>query len=290
MIHRTMIFNKVDLVEDLGLHYSSFEEKLPEPKTSYVEIVAGSDIDLTEANGNVSYGDGEHTLVFLSLAETEEERLGTRDKVLTLTNGRKAQYVLDWKGEAEFTGRCTTEVKHLTPLADLFTMTIRHSPYRSINEQLKHSLDERTMVESVNATTNKLRLTLDMSAPAMYTNLMVRVYRAARARYHGVNETGYVYDIDSGYVDCSTTGNTTLIQSSTKVTVAEKGFVLLVEFESENWWYAMPDEEAGDAMLSTSHATIDGDTVTLDDSWSLDADNYVSPNNDVRVWWTRRAF
>lgn len=262
MIHRSMTFDGVDLVEDLGLHYSSFDEKLPEPKTAYVDVVAGTDIDLTEANGVIAYGDGEHTLIFLSLADTEEERIETRNKVLSLTHGKRAQYFLSWR-QGAFTGRCVTTVRHLTPLADLFTLTIRRSPYSQFSGQvLEYATSE--------VAGNKLQLTFFMPAPATYS--LVRVYPTQAAVASGFDNT----------VDCPSAGMYTLLTGSKKPVTGSSHPVTLVY---SDWWAYLNDD--GDRIkLNTSHATISGDTVTLDNTWTLSTDNYKSPNVSGKVTYT----
>lgn len=265
MIHRSMTFNGVDLVEDLGLHYSSFDEKLPEPKTAYVDVVAGTDIDLTEANGIIAYGDGEHTLVFLSLEETEGDRIETMHRVLALTHGVSASYTLSWKGSS-YLGRCVTSVRHLTPLADLFTFTIRHRPFRTETTTLREHTDSVTY-------DNKLQFLFDLPAPSTYEAVRVHVSHEADATWYGSS------------AHYSTGGTYTLRDTRTNIT-----FPYPVTVKYPDWWFIVHSDTPESARLNTDHATIDGDDLTLDSTWTYAASNYASPEVEGWVIYDRRVF
>lgn len=128
MIHRTMTFDGTDLVNDLGLVYSSFSETLPVPKVNLVEIPYGTDIDITEALGPVAYGNGTHVLTFLVYGDTEAARLQRKDAAIALLHGKMATYTLSWQQGVTYTGRAKVDVTHLSETADVLTVTISRSP------------------------------------------------------------------------------------------------------------------------------------------------------------------
>lgn len=128
MIHRTMTFDGTDLVNDLGLVYSSFSETLPVPKVNLIEIPYGTDIDTTEALGPVTYGNGTHVLTFLVYGDTEAARLQKKDAAIALLHGKRATYTLSWQQGVRYTGRAKVDVTHLSETVDVLTVTISRSP------------------------------------------------------------------------------------------------------------------------------------------------------------------
>lgn len=121
---RTVTFNGTNLVTGTGLVYLSFSETLPTPKTSFVSVPYGSDIDLTEALGSVTYGTGTHVLTFLAYGATEAQRLSKVSAAVKLMHGKRASYSLSWQPNATYTGRAKVDVTHLFENADLLTVTI----------------------------------------------------------------------------------------------------------------------------------------------------------------------
>lgn len=128
MIDRTIVFDGTDLVDDLGLVYSSFSETLPVPKVNLVKIPYGTDIDITEALGSVAYGTGTHVLTFLVYGSTEAARLQKKDAAIALLHGKRATYTLSWQQGVAYTGRAKVDVRHLDETVDVLTVTITRSP------------------------------------------------------------------------------------------------------------------------------------------------------------------
>lgn len=131
MRERTLVFGGVDLVGDLGLVYSSFEEELPQPKLITVEIPGGADKDITEAVGPVAFHNGKHVLRFLLYRDTQADRLEAKRNALTRLHGKRDYYQLSWDAGYTYLGRCVVEVTHFTDNADLVKLTIDRYPWKT---------------------------------------------------------------------------------------------------------------------------------------------------------------
>lgn len=128
MIERDVTFNEIELVGDLGLIYSSFSETLPVPKVVMATIPYGTDLDLTESLGEITYGDGTHVFVFLCYGATEALRIAKKDATIALLHGQRSDYELSWQQGVTYNGRAKVDVTHLSELADLLTVTISYNP------------------------------------------------------------------------------------------------------------------------------------------------------------------
>ena len=130
MRERTVYVGSEDIRDKYGLVYSSFSEKVPEPKVNKVDIPGGSDLDITEAVGFVAYRNGTHELKFLLYSETQEGRLDAMRRLLGDLHGKYLEYSLSWVDGYTFKGRWTVTVEHRFESADLVTMTIDRYPWR----------------------------------------------------------------------------------------------------------------------------------------------------------------
>lgn len=128
---RYITFDGTNLKTAYGLQYSSFEEELPEPKVITVDIPAGLDLDITDALGVVGYHNGKHVLRFLLYGDTQAERLEKKRKLVALMHGKRASYTLSWDSGYTYTGRCKVSVEHLFDNADVVTIEIDRSPWKT---------------------------------------------------------------------------------------------------------------------------------------------------------------
>lgn len=114
------------------LRYVSFEEELPQSKVHKAEIVGGQDVDFTERLGSVQYTNGKHVLKFLLYQSTEAQRITRLNNLISALHGKRTDYRLSWLGgtssDPYFCGRFNVDVRHLTNLADLITITIDREP------------------------------------------------------------------------------------------------------------------------------------------------------------------
>jgi hypothetical protein len=128
---RYITFDGTNLKTAYGLQYSSFEEELPEPKIIKVDIPAGLDLDITDALGVVGYHNGTHTLKFLLYGDTQAERLERKQAIIAKLHGKRASYTLSWDSGYTYTGRAKVSVEHLFDNADLLTVEIDRSPWKT---------------------------------------------------------------------------------------------------------------------------------------------------------------
>lgn len=170
MRERSVTFNDGtytrDLVSDLGLVYSSFEEELPQPKVIKVEIPAGADLDITESVGRIAYHNGTHKFRFLLYGDTQQERLDKKREVLKRLHGKRGTYVLSWEPDYIYTGRWTADVKHFTDNADLFTFTVDRYPWK-VSEELTADINSHPVG------------TYMLSGSERYSDVSIRVRQAA---------------------------------------------------------------------------------------------------------------
>ena len=131
MRDRNLTFNGVDLRDTYGLIYSSFEEDMPEPKVIKVSIPAGLDLDITDSLGTIGMTNGRHVLKFLVYGETEADRLEVKRALMALLHGRRAAYELSWDEGYSYTGRAKLSFAHKTENADLITIDIDRSPWKT---------------------------------------------------------------------------------------------------------------------------------------------------------------
>lgn len=251
MIHRDLVFDGVSLVDDIGLIYSSFDEKLPQPKSEYVDAVAGTDIDLTEANGIIAYSDGTHTLKFASIGDTEQERLAKTRRLLTLAHGKRADYVLPWT-DTTYNGRCTVDVRHLSPLADLLTLEIKHSPYGTYSEEIVLELAST----SPTATYAQAELA-DFHKGDSYNSVTLTTGADGAYAIGSASSSGSYVTKSSGTIHLTTLEDTLLMDR-----------VLRVRYD--DWWWSLKDETEMVLHRGTNgHATIADGEVTLDNDWNF---------------------
>lgn len=130
MRERTVYIDGEDIRERYGLVYSSFSEQVPEPKVTKVEIPAGSDLDITEAVGQVAYHNGTHEFKFLLYGDTQPERLEQLRNLLGDIHGHYLEYELSWDANHSYKGRWKVEVDHKFDNADVVTMTVDRYPWR----------------------------------------------------------------------------------------------------------------------------------------------------------------
>ena len=130
MRERTIYIDGNDIREQYGLVYSSFSEKVPEPKVTKVEIPAGSDLDISEAVGFMAYHNGEHEFKFLLYGNTQPERLAQLKDLLGDIHGKYHEYVLSWDSDYIYKGRWKVTVDHKFDNADVVTMTVDRYPWR----------------------------------------------------------------------------------------------------------------------------------------------------------------
>lgn len=128
--NRYLVFGGTNLKEEYGLQYSSFEEELPEPKVVKIEIPGGTDIDVTDSLGAMAYSNGTHTLRFLLYGDTEAERLAKKRAIISKVHGVMADYQLSWE-DATYRGRGKVSVEHLFDNADLVTIEIDRTPWKT---------------------------------------------------------------------------------------------------------------------------------------------------------------
>lgn len=130
MHERDVTFNGTRLVQGIGLIYSNFEEVLPEPVTSYVQIVGGDAVDVSDSSGSMGYGMGTHVLTFLLNATDQADRLAKKSQIISLLHGKKANYTLSWVSGTTFNGRGAVQFEHLWDNIDVVTITITYkNPY-----------------------------------------------------------------------------------------------------------------------------------------------------------------
>lgn len=130
MRDRYLTFAGTNLKSEYGLHYSKFEETLPEPKIITADIPGGADIDLSEAVGSLGWKNGVHKLTFLLYGDTQAERLEKGRAVKSLLHGVRASYSLSWDPSYTYTGRAKVEIEHRTENSDLVTVTIDRAPWK----------------------------------------------------------------------------------------------------------------------------------------------------------------
>ena len=130
MRERTIYIDGNDIREQYGLVYSSFSEKVPEPKVTKVEIPAGSDLDITEAVGSVAYHNGTHEITFLLYGNTQAERVVQKQGVISAFNGPMIDYVLSWDGYS-YHGRSKVEIENKFDNADVVKLIIDRYPWKT---------------------------------------------------------------------------------------------------------------------------------------------------------------
>lgn len=127
---RYLTFDGVNLKEEFGLMYSSFEEELPEPKIIKIDIPAGLDLDISDSLGVMGYHNGKHTLKFLLYGATEAERLEKKRAIINKLHGKRADYRLSWEQGYKYTGRAKVSVEHKFDNADVLTIEIDRVPWK----------------------------------------------------------------------------------------------------------------------------------------------------------------
>lgn len=128
---RYIIFDGTNLKTAHDLRYVGFEEELPEPKISKVDIPAGMDIDITEAIGPVAYHDGKHTFKFFVYKPTASEVFDVERKLISTIHGKRAAYRLSWNPAFTYTGRAKVSIEHRGDVAAIVTIEIEHAPWKS---------------------------------------------------------------------------------------------------------------------------------------------------------------
>lgn len=132
MIETGILFDDIHSFHDLNLILSGCEIPPAKPETNYVKVPgADGSVDLTEANGKVTFNDREGcTFTFTMLpddAMTWEEK---KTEVSNLLNGRKAKITLDKDDEFYYTGRCTVDSFLSDKKLRQIVVTARVSPYK----------------------------------------------------------------------------------------------------------------------------------------------------------------
>ena len=127
---RYLTFDGVNLKEEFGLMYSSFEEELPEPKIIKIDIPAGLDLDISDSLAVMGYHNGKHTLKFLLYGATEAERLAKKQAIIAMLHGKRADYELSWDTDYTYTGRAKVSVEHKFDNADVLTIEIDRVPWK----------------------------------------------------------------------------------------------------------------------------------------------------------------
>ena len=240
MHERYITFNGVTTTS-LGLIYSSFTETMPEPNTVYVEVPGTHPVDVSEALGSMSYGNGIHVLTFLLYADTQEERLTKKAQVMALFHGRRANYTLSWVN-GTYNGRAVVAIEHRWDNVDVVTVTITHAPYRTSSSRSYYVYPTATSKTATTATVYDY-----ITGGAQY-DVSVRLYQSGTARLNN----GTIVTIDSTTVNMGTAQDT-------------KGNVPLY-IEVNDWWSGSLDD--GKLILNAAHFPdpTDGE-VTTDEDW-----------------------
>lgn len=251
---RDLTFNGVRLVGDIGLVYSSFTETLPEPKAVYVDVPGGSPVDVSEALGSIYYGNGIHVLTFLLYAETQEERLLKKARVIALLHGKRASYTLSWAG-GTYTGRAVVAFEHRWDNVDVVTVTITHSPQWT---------DTSTHYVYMTATSKgaTVATVYDYLQGAFSYTVDVKLAQHGTARL-GTGSTVAIEN-DNTFVNVGTANANGSEKTPLYMTVSD-------------WWVGSLTD--GKIILNSTHFpdTIDGE-VTTDSDWALSGTNLTCAN------------
>lgn len=250
MHERYITFNGVTTTS-LGLIYSSFTETMPEPKTVYVDVPSLYPVDVSEALGNITYGNGIHVLTFLLYADTQEERLAKKAQITALFHGRRASYTLSW-ASGTYNGRAAVAYEHRWDNVDVVTVTITHTPYRTSSR----SYYVYPTATSKTATTATV---YDYLTGGSQYDVSVRLYQSGTARLNN----GTTVAIDNTTVNMGTVQDT-------------KGNVPLYIVVND-WWVGSLDD--GKLILNATHFPNPTDCeVTTDEDWTRSGTNLACSN------------
>jgi hypothetical protein len=136
MNKRNLIFDGIDFYEEFGLVIGTqddFTETPPEPKTSWLEVPFGNDIDLTEVvDGTVWFSNRKHTIRFNTvLVNRESELIALFSKVMSRVHGKYGTYSLSWDTGCTYEGRLSvTSTEYTLRHAGYITVEIDASPWK----------------------------------------------------------------------------------------------------------------------------------------------------------------
>lgn len=122
-----LVVDGVGLEERFGaLLTDDFDEKPPVPKTEWASVPFGTDVDMTQAAGEVAYENREHTFVLL-VRGGEKPALA----LINFLNGRRAEYTIPGHEPWTYSGRFSLNKKErVTRDASLLTFKAESSPWR----------------------------------------------------------------------------------------------------------------------------------------------------------------
>lgn len=246
MWQRSLVFDGVDICERFGLHYSTFEEQLPEKKLITISIPYGADLDITERLGRGGWTNGTHTLKFLLYGVTESERLRLKNEIINLIQGRRAEYSLTWDPDYTYTGRAKMSIEHRAENVDVITIDIDRYPWRhSIVEDVVDLVGEMTATSSTPQVTD-------------YEFLSHR-------RYHDVRVTAQTdvkgkWSTDGTWVHYGLNGATDELVAED---VWDGDGTYQFTLNSLSDWLMRVDEDAQKLIVNSSRLTVSGSDATV---------------------------
>ena len=240
------------MCEKFGCVLSGFKDEPPQPKTNYVSIPAGSDIDITAALGAVAFSDGEHQFDLSFIGATAYDMV---QQFKSWINGKRNTYRLTWDSGYTFTGRCTVaDVERISDNCEKVTLKIRHSPFKTRR-------DSATITGHPTAT-------YSLEGSAQYSNVTIKLEQHAT-----VTVGGNTYSLDAGTHTISN-----VLTDDTDVTVT-----------LDDWWYYL---DGTDLIVNPNYYTLSGSNVDFDNTeFVISGTNISVPNaykQNVVISYTRK--